>query len=107
MARHRDCKSRLLFVVVLGRPDEPPGAIWKYNPVSQLFSRWAKKRRWQAIFEGLREEIFLELDLDWVMIDSSVLWAPQHAAGQKSSADAEAAGLLHKDLLCVMRSATH
>jgi transposase len=36
-----------------------------------------EKGRWQAIFEALRE-----LDLDWVMLDPSIVRAHQHAVGR-------------------------
>jgi len=55
-----------------------PERFGKYDTVYQRFNRWAKKGRWKAIFEALQEP-----DLDWVMIDSSVVRAHQHAAGQK------------------------
>jgi transposase len=64
-----------------------PERFGKYDTVYQRFNRWAKKERWKAIFEALQEP-----DLDWVMIDSSVVRAHQHAAGQKSSAEAEVLG---------------
>jgi hypothetical protein len=40
--------------------------------------RWAKTEHWQAIFEALQEP-----DLDWAMIDSTLIRAHQQAGGQK------------------------
>jgi putative transposase len=57
-----------------------PERFGKYDTVYQRFNRWAKKGRWKAIFEALQEP-----DLDWVMLDSSVVRAHQHAAGQKKA----------------------
>jgi putative transposase len=57
-----------------------PERFGKYDTVYQRFNRWAKKGRWKEIFEALQEP-----DLDWVMIDSSVVRAHQHAAGQKKA----------------------
>jgi putative transposase len=57
-----------------------PERFGKYDTVYQRFNRWAKKGRWKAIFEVLQEP-----DLEWVMIDSSVVRAHQHAAGQKKA----------------------
>jgi putative transposase len=57
-----------------------PERFGKHDTVYQRFNRWAKKGRWKAIFEALQEP-----DLEWVMIDSSVVRAHQHAAGQKKA----------------------
>ena len=62
------------------------GAAWRdlperYGPwdsVYQRFRRWAKSGHWQIIFEALQEP-----DLDWTMIDSTIVRAHQQAAGQK------------------------
>jgi transposase len=48
----------------------PWGSVWK------RFDRWAKKGVWERVFEGLRDP-----DLEWVIIDSTVIRAHQHAAG--------------------------
>jgi putative transposase len=57
-----------------------PERFGKHDTVYQRFKHWAKKGRWKAIFEALQEP-----DLEWVMIDSSVVRAHQHAAGQKKA----------------------
>lgn len=57
-----------------------PERFGKYDTVYQRFNRWAKKGQWQAIFEALQEP-----DLEWVMLDSSVVRAHQSAAGQKKA----------------------
>jgi transposase len=48
----------------------PWGSVWK------RFDRWAKKGAWKRVFEELRDP-----DLEWVIIDSTVIRAHQHAAG--------------------------
>jgi len=71
--------NAVLWIARTGAPwEDLPERFGKHDTVYQRFNRWAKKGRWQAIFEALREP-----DLDWVMLDSSVVRAHQHAAGRK------------------------
>ena len=64
------------------------GAPWRdlpqrfgpWNSVYRRFRRWAKSGVWQHVFDQLQEP-----DLDWLMIDSTVVRAHQHAAGQKKA----------------------
>lgn len=46
------------------------GSVWK------RFDRWAKKRVWERVFEALQDP-----DLEWMILDSTVVRAHQHAAG--------------------------
>jgi transposase len=48
----------------------PWGTVWK------RFDRWAKEGVWRRVFEELRDP-----DLEWIIIDSTVVRAHQHAAG--------------------------
>jgi len=48
----------------------PWGSVWK------RFDRWAKKRVWKRVFEALQDP-----DLEWMILDSTVIRAHQHAAG--------------------------
>ena len=55
-----------------------PERFGSWNSVYRRFRRWAKAGLWQSIFDELQEP-----DLDWLMIDSTIVRAHQHAAGQK------------------------
>jgi len=69
--------NAVLWIAYTGAPwEDLPERFGKHDTVYQRFNRWAKKGRWQVIFEALREP-----DLDWVMLDSSIVRAHQHAAG--------------------------
>jgi putative transposase len=81
--RNADDNRRFSNAVLwIARTEAPwadlPERFGKYDTVYQRFSNWAKKGRWQAIFEALQEP-----DLDWVMLDSSIVRAHQHAADRK------------------------
>jgi transposase len=60
------------------------GAPWRDLPerfgdwynVWKRFSRWAKKGVWRWVFEALQDP-----DLEWLILDSTVVRAHQHAAG--------------------------
>jgi transposase len=49
----------------------PWGSVWK------RFDRWAKKGIWGRVFEALQDP-----DLEWMIFDSTVVRAHQHAAGK-------------------------
>ena len=80
----RDNRAFLSAVLWIARTGAPwrdlPERFGKYDTVYQRFNRWAKKGRWQVIFEALQEP-----DLEWLMLDSSVIRAHQSAAGQKKA----------------------
>lgn len=85
---NRQSIDAVVWIARTGSPwPDLPERFGKYDTVYHCFNNWAKKGRWKAIFDELQEP-----DLDWVMIDSSVVRVHQHAAGQKSSAEAEALG---------------
>ena len=57
-----------------------PERFGKANSVRRRFRRLAQKGVWSAVFAAVAEP-----DLDWVMLDSTVVRAHQHAAGQKKT----------------------
>jgi transposase len=76
--------NRLFVNAVLGIAKT--GAPWRdlperfgnWNSVWRRFDRWARKGVWQRVFETLQDP-----DLEWLLIDSTVVRAHQHAAGKK------------------------
>ena len=55
-----------------------PERFGKWNSVWKRFDRWAAKGVWLRVFGALQDP-----DLDWMIIDSTVVRAHQHAAGKK------------------------
>jgi transposase len=76
--------NRLFFnaVVWLMRTGCPwadlPERFGKFDTVRKRFRRLAQKGVWQRVFDALQMP-----EWDWVMLDSTVVRAHQHAAGQK------------------------
>ena len=69
----------VLWIARTGAPwADLPERFGKYDSVYQRFNRWAKQERWEAIFEALQEP-----DAEWLMLDSTIVRAHQHAAGAK------------------------
>ncbi|WP_251954527.1 IS5 family transposase [Salinibacter ruber] len=63
--------NAVLWIARTGAPwPDLPERFGRYDTVYQRFNNWAKKGRWQAIFEALREP-----DLDWWVPHSSVVRA--------------------------------
>ena len=58
-----------------------PGRFGKWNSVFQRFNRWAKQGVWERVMHALGEDA----DLEWLLIDSTVIRAHQHAARKKGA----------------------
>ncbi len=69
--------NAVLWIAKTGAPwrDLPERFGGWYNTWKR-FSRWAKKGVWQRVFEALQDP-----DLEWLILDSTVIRAHQHAAG--------------------------
>jgi transposase len=72
--------NAVFWIAKTGAPwrDLPP-RFGPWNSVFQRFNRWSKKGVWQKVAEALADDA----DLEWLMIDSTVVRAHQHAAGKK------------------------
>ncbi len=56
-----------------------PHHYGKWYSIHKRFKRWADKGVWQMIFNTLA----VDKDTEWLMIDSTIIRAHQHAAGAK------------------------
>lgn len=69
----------VLYVARTGAPwQDLPERFGKWNTAYKRFQRWGKRGVWEAIHQALQDP-----DLEWLMLDGSVVRAHQHAAGQK------------------------
>ena len=74
--------NALFWLMRTGAPwADLPERFGKSNSVGKRFRRLAKQGVWQRVHDALQEP-----DLDWVMLDSTIMRAHQHAAGQKKVA---------------------
>ena len=69
----------VLYVARTGIPwEDLPTRFGKWNSAWRRFDRWAKKGVWRRVFEALQDP-----DLEWIILDSTVIRAHPHAAGAK------------------------
>ena len=74
--------NAIVWIMRTGCPwADLPERFGKANSVCRRFRRLAQKGVWEAAFQALQAP-----DLDWVMLDSTVVRAHQHPAGQKKAA---------------------
>ena len=53
--------------------------VRQLDSVFRRFSRWSHKGVWQRIFEAMSEDT----DFEYLIVDSTIIRAHQHAAGAK------------------------
>jgi putative transposase len=80
----------VLWIARTGAPwrDLPP-EFGNWNSTYQRFRRWAKKGFWDGVFNALVENP----DFEYLIIDSTIVRAHQHAAGAKKGAAMRPSGV--------------
>lgn len=80
----RDNRGFINAVLWIARTGAPwrdlPERFGNWNSVFRRFSRWSQNGVWARIFEHLQDP-----DLEWLMLDTTIVRAHQHAAGQKKA----------------------
>ena len=80
----------VLWIARAGAPwRDLPEEFGNWNSVFQRFRRWAKKGVWQRVFNALIEHP----DFEYLIIDSTIVRAHQHAAGAKGGAKMRRSGV--------------
>ena len=72
--------NAMFWIAKTGAPwRDLPERLGDWKNTHRRFSRWAEKDVWETIFKALNADA----DLEWLMLDSTVNRAHQHAAGAK------------------------
>jgi transposase len=67
----------VLWIAKTGAPwRDLPEYFGNWNSVWRRFDRWAKKGVWECVFSALQDP-----DLEWLLLDSTIIRAHPHAAG--------------------------
>lgn len=70
----------VLWIVRTGAPwRDLPAAFGEWNSVFRRFSRWSEKGVWTRLFEAMSDDP----DFEYLIVDSTIVRAHQHAAGAK------------------------
>jgi transposase len=87
--RGRPAKDNRLFVDAVlwiaktGAPwRDLPERFGNWNSAWRRFDRWARKGIWRKVFEVLQDP-----DLEWLVLDSTIIRAHPHAAGARKNSD--------------------
>lgn len=71
--------NAVLWIARSGAPwRDLPEHYGNWNSVFVRFNRWSKAGHWARIMAALQDP-----DLEWLMLDSTIVRAHQHAAGAK------------------------
>ena len=70
----------VLWIVRTSSPwRDLPEAFGEWNSTWRRFNRWSQKGVWRRIFEAMSDDP----DFEYLIVDSTIVRAHQHASGQK------------------------
>ena len=79
--------NAVVYVAKTGIPwRDLPERFGPWNSAWRRFDRWSRRGVWQAVFEALRDP-----DLEWLILDSTVIRAHPCAAGAEKKSMGRAA----------------
>ncbi|MGO4404402.1 IS5 family transposase [Bosea sp. RAF48] len=79
----------VLWIVRTGSPwRDLPEVFGDWNSVFRRFSRWSHKGVWWRIFAAMSDDP----DFEYLIVDSTIIRAHQHASGAKKGAEDQALG---------------
>ncbi|MBC9248438.1 IS5 family transposase [Paracoccus sp. 11-3] len=79
----------VLWIVRTGSPwRDLPDLFGAWNSAFRRFSRWSRKGIWWRIFEAMSDDP----DFEYLIVDSTIIRAHQHASGGKKGAEDQAIG---------------
>jgi transposase len=85
---NRSFINAVWYVAKTGIPwRDLPERFGKWDTVYHRFNEWCKKGVWRRLFDAVKDP-----DLEWLMLDSTVVRAHQHAAGMNRTDDDQALG---------------
>ena len=85
---NRNFLNAVWYVAKTGIPwRDLPERFGKWDTVFHRFNEWSKKCTWQRIFAIVQDP-----DLEWLMLDSTVVRAHHHAAGMNGGDNDQALG---------------
>jgi len=81
----------VLWIAKTGAPwRDLPKRFGNWNSVFQRYNRWCKRDVWQRVLEALGGEP----DLEYLLLDSTIVRAHQHAAGAKGGCTTKRSAVL-------------
>ena len=76
---NRQFLDAVLWIAKTGAPwRDLPERLGKWNSQWRRFARWSAKGAWGAVLAALADD-----DLEWLILDSTIIRAHPHAAGAK------------------------
>ena len=85
---NRSFLNAVWYVAKTGIPwRDLPERFGNWDTVFHRFNAWCQKGVWQRVFEAVQDP-----DLEWLMLDSTVIRAHHHAAGMNGGDDDQALG---------------